>query len=114
MNATTYERYAQDEKCGLIYLMLKIFDCLKDCNACCCKSKELTFPFSKEEAEKLILAGSILRKINSAIGTLYQLEKCAFLIKNECLLHNKKEQPKCCQETKPGSPTCLYVRKNVF
>lgn len=93
--------------------MNKWLNCLTDCQADCCRCLELSFPFSEEEAETLINTGSVLEIINTTVGPLYQLKYCAFLQDNKCLIHDKKEQPKCCREVKPGSPSCLFARKNT-
>lgn len=62
----------------------------------------------------LIKAESILEKINSAVGLLYKLKKCAYLSDYKCLLHNKPKQPVCCRDTKPESESCLYARKKLI
>ena len=86
-------------------------NCLTDCQADCCRCLELSFPFSDQEVEMLVMSGSKLERVNSLVGPLYKLLHCGFLKHNQCMIHNKPEQPKCCRETKPGSSTCLFARK---
>jgi hypothetical protein len=92
---------------------LSQLNCLTDCKALCCKDQELSFPFSARETEFLRNNDSVLETKETSVGVLYRLVKCTFLVNNMCLIHDIPNQPGCCRDTKPGSSTCLSVRKRM-
>lgn len=94
-----------------MHLMLEL-DCMRDCNARCCKKREdrrVVFDFSEDEA--LMFEQRGVRLVRQAGGGFTMSEDCTFLEGIFCVLHGKPTQPKCCDDNKAGEPLCLWVRQ---
>jgi|SRR3990172_8465965 len=89
-------------------------DCLKDCNAWCCKTSRLFFPFTADEAVYLKACGAVLTPGTKNGDSGYYFDSdCPFLRENKCIKHNKKTQPLCCAINKPGGEVCLEMRNRA-
>ena len=90
-------------------------ECLKDCQALCCRKGPfiLTFGFSQDEVKMLETAGAKLRPDLYNTGFIMETD-CPFLENNKCRLHNTPQQPQCCSDNHAGGQLCLKIRQCVL
>jgi Fe-S-cluster containining protein len=87
--------------------------CFEECNAYCCRKGYLVL--TKEESElvtqeKLIylLKNKIIKKTDSERYAL-QINPCAALKDNKCMIHNNSDRPKVCNDF----PLFLWANKII-
>lgn len=83
-------------------------ECLKDCNAACCRAIAfIGFDFLADEAQMIRDAGGKLHRLKDG----YVMEElCPFLSDNNCVLHGDPKQPECCRDNIVGDWFCLHAR----
>lgn len=94
--------------------MIKL-DCLRDCNAACCKRRKdrrVVFDFSEEEAQMFESKGVTL--VRDGRGGYMMPDDCIFLRGKYCGLHGKPTQPTCCVDNKVGEELCLWARQSLI
>jgi len=84
-------------------------DCLRDCNALCCrKVSRTTFDFTWEEAQFLRANGAVMDMVKDGYA---MAEVCPFLDGKSCNLHGDLRQPQTCKDNEAGGKHCLKVRR---
>jgi hypothetical protein len=91
-------------------------DCLKDCDAKCCKTilgLRLVFDLTGEEVTTLRRSGTRL-VWTKAVGGGYEMKNnCGGLDGNKCRWHATPLQPRCCEQNKAGGEICTRIREHV-
>lgn len=88
--------------------MAERIDCLRDCNALCCRTvSRTTFDFTWEEAQFLRANGAVMDRVKDGYS---MAEVCPFLDGNICSLHGDLKQPQACGDNVVGGKHCLAVR----